>query len=401
MTVADRSVHCPRGRARSDSAQRQPPPRRCCNNDLLHLGVQATSRKARTRRSHLAKEDSDESHHRRSRQRRAAHGPSAPDLRSRGHADRQTHRSRRGPATPRLTKSCGGSVTHANSRRSSDRAAEADVVAAITGDDEDNLVISLLAKRESVCHVSGPRQRPEQRVDVQRHVGCRPFGVDATPADRPRRRGRHGRVVRTAAEPRTRPGPKSRQGHAGRRLTGHCQGADRPSACPRVDNRRGPPRWSRRRARAATPCCTRETRCWCWSRAASRTTFVGRWSADRHHHHRKPRTANRPMPAPLHQAHADSPTHDPPARLRGRQGHTHDGTADGRQATLAVSISDDTGTVTAVLDRTAGDRRYHPRSPDCNRRCSCHARRPPQVHQPWLHAAAALTGDLTTMPHHT
>ena len=50
---------------------------------------------------------------------------------------------------------------------------EADVVAAVTGDDEDNLVVSLLSKQEfGVPARRGPRQQPEERVDVQRDRGA-------------------------------------------------------------------------------------------------------------------------------------------------------------------------------------------------------------------------------------
>ena len=50
---------------------------------------------------------------------------------------------------------------------------KADVVAAVTGDDEDNLVISLL-RQAGVRRAAGrrPRQQPEERVDVQRDRGA-------------------------------------------------------------------------------------------------------------------------------------------------------------------------------------------------------------------------------------
>ena len=57
---------------------------------------------------------------------------------------------------------------------------KADVVAAVTGDDEDNLVISLLAKQEfAVPRGRRSRQQPEERLDVQRDVGRRRVGVHA------------------------------------------------------------------------------------------------------------------------------------------------------------------------------------------------------------------------------
>ena len=49
---------------------------------------------------------------------------------------------------------------------------DADVVVAATGDDEDNLVTSLLAKQEfAVPRVLARVNHPEQRVAVQRAVG--------------------------------------------------------------------------------------------------------------------------------------------------------------------------------------------------------------------------------------
>ncbi len=57
-----------------------------------------------------------------------------------------------------------------------------DVVVAATGDDEDNLVISLLAKQEfGVPRVVARVNHPEERVAVQRELGRRPLGVDAAP----------------------------------------------------------------------------------------------------------------------------------------------------------------------------------------------------------------------------
>jgi trk system potassium uptake protein TrkA len=67
----------------------------------------------------------------------------------------------------------------------------ADVVAAVTGDDEDNLVISLLAKQEFARAARrGPCQQPEERVDVQRDVGCRRVGQHPAPHHGPRAGGR-------------------------------------------------------------------------------------------------------------------------------------------------------------------------------------------------------------------
>ena len=57
---------------------------------------------------------------------------------------------------------------------------EADVVVAATGDDEDNLVVSLLAKQEFAVP-AGDRQGkpPQEQLAVQRDVGCRCVCVDA------------------------------------------------------------------------------------------------------------------------------------------------------------------------------------------------------------------------------
>ena len=57
-------------------------------------------------------------------------------------------------------------------------ARQADVVVAATGDDEDNLVISLLAKQEFARPAGGrPGQPPEERVAVHRAVGRRRRGL--------------------------------------------------------------------------------------------------------------------------------------------------------------------------------------------------------------------------------
>ena len=50
---------------------------------------------------------------------------------------------------------------------------QAEVVVAATGDDEDNLVTSLLAKQEfAVPRVLARRQPPEERVALHRAMGC-------------------------------------------------------------------------------------------------------------------------------------------------------------------------------------------------------------------------------------
>ena len=61
-----------------------------------------------------------------------------------------------------------------------------DVVIAATGDDKANLVMSLLAKTEfGVPRTVGPGQPPEERVAVQRGVGCRRGGLHAAADVRP------------------------------------------------------------------------------------------------------------------------------------------------------------------------------------------------------------------------
>ena len=56
---------------------------------------------------------------------------------------------------------------------------EVDVAVAATGDDEDNLVISLLAKQEFAVPRVVARERTRKSMAIQRVVGCRRVGVDA------------------------------------------------------------------------------------------------------------------------------------------------------------------------------------------------------------------------------
>lgn len=51
--------------------------------------------------------------------------------------------------------------------------ADADVVVAATGDDEDNLVVSLLAKQEFAVPRGGTGEPPEERLALRRELGCR------------------------------------------------------------------------------------------------------------------------------------------------------------------------------------------------------------------------------------
>ena len=74
---------------------------------------------------------------------------------------------------------------------------EMDVVVATTGDDEDNLVISQLAKQEfAVPRVHREGQPPEEPLALQRDVGRRRRRVDTAAARGPRRGGRLGRDAR-------------------------------------------------------------------------------------------------------------------------------------------------------------------------------------------------------------
>ena len=111
-----------------------------------------------------------------------------------------------------------------------------DVAVAATGDDEDNLVISLLAKQEfAVPRVVARVNHPEQPVAVQRVVGRRHLGVDAAAAHGAGRGGRLGRLARPAAAVRARQRPP-RRGHAGRRLArgrGHRSSISSSHATPR------------------------------------------------------------------------------------------------------------------------------------------------------------------------
>ena len=64
---------------------------------------------------------------------------------------------------------------------------KADVVAAVTGDDEDNLVISLLAKQEfGVPRVVARVNNPKNEWMFNADVGRRRRRVDASPHHRPR-----------------------------------------------------------------------------------------------------------------------------------------------------------------------------------------------------------------------
>ena len=114
--------------------------------------------------------------------------------------------------------------------------AEVDVVVAATGDDEDNLVISLLAKQEfAVPRVVAQGQPSRQPVAVQRDMGRRRLGVDPPPADRA---GGGGGVGGVAGAPAPVPGRPPGGGHPRRQLAGGGACASPSSACLAT-----PPSW--------------------------------------------------------------------------------------------------------------------------------------------------------------
>ena len=141
---------------------------------------------------------------------------------------------------------------------------KADVVAAVTGDDEDNLVISLLAKQEFgvprvVARVNNPKNEWMFNADVGRGRGR----VDAAPHHRPRGGGGERGLVRAAPVVRGRQGQAGR-GDAGRRLAGGRQGDLRARPA-----RATPPWWpscatTGSSCPAATPSSGSATRCSCW-----------------------------------------------------------------------------------------------------------------------------------------
>ena len=92
---------------------------------------------------------------------------------------------------------------------------DVDVMVAATGEDQVNLVVSLIAKQEfAIPRVVARGQPPQEPVAVQRVVGRRRLGVEPAPADGPGRRGRVGRFARAA------PAAAGERGQAGRGATG-------------------------------------------------------------------------------------------------------------------------------------------------------------------------------------
>ena len=115
---------------------------------------------------------------------------------------------------------------------------KADVVAAVTGDDEDNLVISLLAKQEfGVPRVVARVNNPKNEWMFNQTVGGRRRRLHPASHHRPRAGGGLGGVVRAVAVVRGRQGSLGR-GDAGRGLAGGRQG-DRRARPPARRHGRG------------------------------------------------------------------------------------------------------------------------------------------------------------------
>ena len=142
--------------------------------------------------------------------------------------------------------------------------AQADVVVAATGDDEDNLVISLLAKQEFgvprvIARVNHPKNEwlfnENWGVDVSVST---PHLITALVEEAVS----VGSLVRLLQFEGGQVAP--RRGHPGRRLAGRRQASRRSSTCPAT-----PPSWpscarTTWSCPAATPSWTAATRCSCW-----------------------------------------------------------------------------------------------------------------------------------------
>ena len=159
-------------------------------------------------------------------------------------------------------------------------AAQADVVAAVTGDDEDNLVVSLLSKQEfavprvwlgsTTRRTSGCSTTCGVSTSRSRHRICSPAWS--------RKPSRSARSFGCSASRAARPGsPRSRLA-AG--LAGDRQGAHRPRPAPRVDRRRRAPRRPRRRAPRRHRAASGRRGVGAWFPAASKTTSARHWWAD-------------------------------------------------------------------------------------------------------------------------
>ena len=282
----------------------------------------------------------------------------------------------------------GTSAMHARSPRfAASVPPQADVVAAVTGDDEDNLVVSLLSKQEFAV----PRVLARVNNPKNEWMFNDMWGVDisvSTPhlLTASRRGGRHRRFVRASAQPRGRQGP-SRRGHPGRGSPAIAQGAHRPRTAARIDRRRSAARRVMSSYRAATPSCKQGDEVLVLGhRAVSKTTFGEHWWAD--DVDTAPQATRCPPSNRADRGHR-SPRRSPAKRVRVvRQGHSDDGTADlGPTGTRYLDLRRHRHRHRGV-DRSPRDRWRHPGSQDRDRRRAGEARRPPRVHQPRLHPAA-------------
>ena len=215
---------------------------------------------------------------------------------------------------------------------------------------------------------AGPGQQPEERVDVQRHVGCRRLGLDSASAHRvwSRKPSRSVRSCDCSASRAARPGwPRSPWPRALRRSprsspTSGCRASRPSSPCCATGTSSCP---------EATPCCTKVTRCWSWSPVVSRTTYGEHWWAD--DVATPPQATRDPHDRTLRIRRSRTPIGETQPRQRVcvvRQGHPHDGPADlgptgAGDLDLRRHRHRDRG-----VDRSPGDRRRHARSPDRDRR---------------------------------
>ena len=115
--------------------------------------------------------------------------------------------------------------------------------------------------RSSACR-SCASEQPEERVDVQRHVGCRRRRIHAAPTHRPGPGGGHGGLVRASAVVRGRQSEVRRR--SPRRFRGRGRQGDRGAS------RNATPPSSPSSATTTSSCArrhdpARETRSWCSS----------------------------------------------------------------------------------------------------------------------------------------
>ena len=177
--------------------------------------------------------------------------------------------------------------------------ANVDVVVAATGDDEDNLVISLLAKQEfAVPRVVARVNHPKNQWLFNESWGVDVVGVDPPAAHRPRRGGGLGRLAGPPAAVRRRARPTSSRSRwpttrrrparpsptSASRGTATVVAVVRDGPPGRAPRRHGPR--SRRRGAGARDRATPRTRC--------ATLLVGRRPPDHGHARHGRRCARRP-----------------------------------------------------------------------------------------------------------